>query len=72
MKRILRWLFGISALKLIQLKKGDCLLVTMPAEHHLSRDQARHVKEIFEQHVGKRVIVTEPGFDLTVIRPPGD
>ena len=70
MKRILRWLFGVTAMKVIQLKEGDCLLVTTPAGRSPSLDRAKQIKEVFEHHIGKRVIVAESGYDLTVIRPP--
>ena len=70
MKRILRCLFGVTAMKLIQLKEGDCLLVTLPEGRPMSHGQLVATKEVFEHHIGKRVIVADPGFDLTVIRPP--
>lgn len=72
MKRFLRWLFGITAIKVIELKKGDCLLVTTPPERRMSQDNLKAVEEAFERHIGKRVLIAEPCFELTVIRPPGD
>ncbi len=72
MKRMWRWLFGVTATKLIQLKEGDCLLVTIPEGRSMSQDQFMATREVFEHYIGKRVIVAGPGFDLTVIRPPGD
>lgn len=71
MKRLLRWLFGITAVKLIELKEGDCLLVTTPPGQQMSAGELRQTREVFERHVGKRVIVAAPGYELTVIRPPG-
>ena len=70
MIHILRWLFGITVFKLIKLKEGDCLLVTTPEESPLSKQQLASIRKTFEHYVGKRVIVAEPGFDLTVIRAP--
>ena len=72
MKRLLRWLFGITAVKVIELKKGDCLLVTSPPGCQISQQEAVRIRDLFQQHIGKRVIVGPPGLDLTVIRPPGD
>jgi hypothetical protein len=70
MKRLLRWLFGITACKLIELKEGECLLVT-PARP-ISQQDAVRIRDVFQQHLGKRVIVGDPSFEVTVIRPPGD
>ncbi len=70
MKRILRWLFGITAVKLIELKEGDCLLVITPEGRSLSTEQLMVAREVFERQIGKRVIIAEEGIDLTVIRPP--